>query len=556
VKSDDSLYPFAPAKSSSLPEISSRSAPDIEFPPEVGYYPAMGRTGFSVGPGHAATPEAAAMKVLCLYSTDEGVSADKPLASFLSIPHGLASIASVLAQDGCEVRVIVRVAGKQSAARLRARLEEFRPDLVCASAVSNQYPLVRESLIDVRRWLPGARILLGGAHASLNPGETIAAGMVDGICVGEGEQAAREYAGQLRAGGKPPSGIANLWLRDRETGAVEMNRPRPFQADLDSLPDEDVSLWEDEVAGRSGLFDLVVGRGCPNRCSYCSNHALAALAPGRFVRFRSPQRVVDEIRRTVQRYPFIRGVILRAETLSVDLPYTLALCAALREMNRGLPRPLAFTMPVSPRREMLARGDFFPALKATGVSCLNMALESGSPRVRREILRRPAYGNDDVVAICRAARGAGIAVSLCSMMGLPGETLAEYRETAACVRSAAPDHAHLYIFYPYPGTDLYRRAKEMSLFSGSLVNPAGERRVARLDQPGFRRRRVQWEYLLFPYRVFRGKKPWLTIAARMGWEMLNLSPRLGAGFRRLKRRRWLRLLAMRLATDPKSSYRQ
>jgi hypothetical protein len=42
----------------------------------------------------------------------------------------------------------------------------------------------------------------------------------------------------------------------------------------------------------------------------------------------------------------------------------------------------------------------------------------------------------------------------------------------------------------------------------------------------------------------------------MGWEMLNLSPRLGAGFRRLKRRRWLRLLAMRLATDLKSGYRQ
>ncbi|HEX7503465.1 MAG TPA: radical SAM protein [Acidobacteriota bacterium] len=496
------------------------------------------------------------MKILCLYSTDEGVTVDKPLASFLAIPHGLASIASVLRQDGCDVHVIVRLAGKRSAARLRACLEEFRPDIVCASSVTSQYPLIRESAIAVRRWLPQARILLGGAHASLNPGETIAGGMFDGICIGEGEQAAREYVGQLRAGGGPPTGIANLWLRSRETGVVEMNRPRPFQADLDSLPDEDAALWEDEVAGRSGLFDVVVGRGCPNRCTYCSNHALAALAPGRFVRFRSPQRVVDEIRGKVLRYPFIRGIILRAETLSVDLPYTLALCAALREMNRGLPRPLAFTMPVSPRGELLARGDFFSTLKATGVSCLNMALESGSARVRRDVLRRPAYSNDDVVAICRAARDAGIAVSLCSMMGLPGETLAEYRETVACARNSNPDHAHLYIFYPYPGTDLYRRAKEMSLFSGAMVKPAGERKVARLDQPGFRRRRVQWEYLTFHYRAFHGRKPWLTIVARMGWELLNMSPRLGAGVRRLKRRGWLRRLASRLATDPKSGYWQ
>ncbi len=335
-----------------------------------------------------------------------------------------------------------------------------------------------------------------------------------------------------------------------------MNQPRPFQADLDSLPDEDITLWENDVAGRSGLFEVVVGRGCPNRCSYCSNHALAALAPGRFVRFRSPQRLVEEIRRQVERYPFIRGIILRAETLSVDLPYTLALCSALLEMNRGLSRPLAFTMPVSPRREILERSDFFSTLKATGVSCLNMALESGSARVRREILRRPIYSNDDVIAICRTARGAGIAVSLCSMMGLPGETLADYRETVACVRAANPDHAHLYIFYPYPGTDLYQRAKEMSLFSGAIVNPAGERKVARLDQPGFRRRRVQWEYLVFPYRVFHGQQSWLKIAARMGRELLNRSPRLGTGLRRLVRRRWLRQLANRLATDPKSGYWQ
>ena len=496
------------------------------------------------------------MKVLCLYSTDEGISVDKPLSSFLAIPHGLASIASVLRQDGCDVRVMVRIGGRRSASRLRACLEEFRPDIICASAVTSQYPLVRESLLAVRSWLPEALILLGGAHASLNPGETMAEGICDGVCVGEGEQAAREYVGRLRIGGGHPSGIANLWLRDRQTGKIEMNRPRPFQADLDSLPDEDTTLWESEVAGRSGLFEVVVGRGCPNRCTYCSNHALAALAPGRFVRFRSPQRVVDEIRRQVERYPFIRGIILRAETLSVDIPYTLELCSALREMNRGLPRPLAFTMPISPRREILARNDFFSILKSTGVSCLNMALESGSARVRRDVLRRPIYSNEDVIAICRAARDAGIAVSLCSMMGLPGETLADYRETAACVRAANPDHAHLYIFYPYPGTDLYRRAKEMSLFSGALVNPAGERKVARLDQPGFSRRRVQWEYLMFPYHVFRGQQPWFKIAARMGREFLGRSPMLSAGMRRLGRQHWLRQLAKRLATDPKSGYWQ
>jgi radical SAM superfamily enzyme YgiQ (UPF0313 family) len=496
------------------------------------------------------------MKVLCLYSTDEGVSVNRPLSSFLSIPHGLAAIASILRREGCAVRVIVRIRGRRSASRLRACLEEFRPDLVCASAVTSQYPLIRESLLAVRRWQPQARILLGGAHASLNPGETMAERICDGICIGEGDQAAREYIGQLRAGGGPPSGIANLWLLDRETGAVEKNPPRPFQENLDPLPDEDVSLWESEVAGRSGLFDVVVGRGCPNRCTYCSNHALAALASGRFVRFRSPQRVVEEIRGQVERYPFIRGIILRAETLSVDIPYTLALCSALREMNRRLTRPLAFTVPVSPRREMLDRGDFFFLLKAAGVSCLNMALESGSARVRRDILRRPIYSNGDVVAICRAARGAGIAVSLCAMMGLPGETRAEYRETVDCVRSANPDHAHMYIFYPYPGTDLYRRAKEMSLFSGALVDPAGERKVARLNQPGFSRRRLQWEYLTFPYRAFRGQQPWSKIIARMVRETLDLNPALGAGVRRLARRRWLRPLAGRLATDPKSAYRQ
>ena len=74
-------------------------------------------------------------------------------------------------------------------------MEEIRPGLVCLTAVSSQVPLIRQVGETIRAIDPLAYIIMGGAHASLNPEDVITYPFVDAVCKGEGEDAGNTSRG-------------------------------------------------------------------------------------------------------------------------------------------------------------------------------------------------------------------------------------------------------------------------------------------------------------------------------------------------------------------------
>ena len=493
------------------------------------------------------------MNVCCIYSTENYVSGEKPLKNFSEVHIGLTYIVTVIKQADYHVQLLVFTPHTHYERLLQETVTRDHPQLFCLTAATPQYQFICEIAKKIRKLSPLSHIILGGPHATLNPESTMQEGCFDAICLGEGEFAVTEYARQIRAG-TMPAHIPNLWIRNRDTGDIEKNQQAPFITDLDALPAMDMTLWEDWIAYQSQLMTVLVGRGCPNKCAYCSNHALAKLGHGSYVRFRSPENVIREIQQLIAKYPAMKGVYLRAETFSVNLNYTIALCEQLTILNKRLAQPLSYIMCFSPHSKLVANDQLFQALKAANVAFVNMALESGSERIRRDILRRPRYTNQDVIQFCQRAKQFNIHVSLCNMMGLPDETLADFKETVACVRECQPYHAHLYIFYPYPGTDLYGTAKEMGLFSGEIVNPIVERKIARLRLPGFPRWQIQREFFLFYYHIFKGHRPFYQIAGRIVREMIFMNSHVNALFKKFIVRKYLHGLIRKISTDPKNQF--
>jgi hypothetical protein len=131
-------------------------------------------------------------------------------------------------------------------------------------------------------------------------------------------------------------------------------------------------------------------------------------------------------------------------------------------------------------------------------------LESGSERVRRQILKRPRYTNKELINFCRTAREFGVASSLLVLMGVPGETFDDYLETVKVVRELQPEDVQLSIFYPYLGTDLYNVAVEQGVIPAGGTETSNERHRATLELPDFPKWRVQFEFLYFWYRAFKG----------------------------------------------------
>jgi len=475
------------------------------------------------------------MKIGCVYTVERGATNDKPLPYAMDIPFGMAIIATVLKQAGHDVRLLVFSPRSAYAKMLENYIRTERPKMFCLTAVSTQFGFAREVAKIVKRIDPSIFVILGGHHASLDSEDAIKTPDLDAICVGEGDGSVIELAQRIEAG-EPVGGIHHLWFK-KPDGSIEKNPPAPFDQDLDSLPYIDRGMWEPWIAQPGKYPSVLLGRGCPFRCTYCSAHAMERLADGRFVRFRTPGNIIGEIEEICARYPAVDNVYLEVETIAHQKE-AVPLFAQLAEFNARRARPLSFGVNFTVtstfiRNEAHCR-EFLAMLKQANVVYLNIGLESGSERLRREVLRRPKYTNAEFLQFCRLAREYEVYLDFYVLIGIPGETPADFNDTIQLVREAQPKMVQLSIFYPYLGTDLAKVALDKGLVTRESLNPDLERTRPALDLPTFSRRRVRLEYILFWYKVYRGVWPATQIMAETLQGVVAGSPRLWSAYTRLR----------------------
>jgi radical SAM superfamily enzyme YgiQ (UPF0313 family) len=283
---------------------------------------------------------------------------------------------------------------------------------------------------------------------------------------------------------------------------------------LERLPFPDREIWHDWVRQGPRTRQVVLpSRGCPYNCSYCSNHGLRKTAAGKYVRLRAPVNILQEIQDLKQRYPETIDIHLESETIAIDLDWLNELTERIRVFNDQLDKKISFACNFRVARPFLTE-QVFAALERANVRTISIGLESGSERIRREVLRR-VYSNEDFFQAVALARRHGMNVDVFNMIGLPGETLADHLETIEVNRRVCPNRSYTSIFFPYPGTDLFETCKAQGLLAAGDVT--GERFRATLDCPKFRRAEIQRAYDWFEYRIYRGHRPLHFRLLRLLW---------------------------------------
>ncbi|RJP33561.1 MAG: radical SAM protein [Actinobacteria bacterium] len=489
-----------------------RAKPD---PQQVMAYSDGDSIEVTLGAGAAIDPPGyeANMNVLFIHSEQDPYSPEKPLEILERIQFGISYISALLKREGHETGLVVLC--DETLHTIEEHVRKTDPDLVCFTSVFTEYGIMKRAAALVKNRYPEKFTLLGGPHATLRPDDCLAEGLFDAICVGEGEYPTLELVRQLAAG-HYPSRIPNLIIR-RPDGSVERNEPRPFLQDLDELPFPDREMWMPWVANPTSRPSVLVGRGCPFSCTYCSNHALRRTSPGKYVRLRSPRNVAEEISALKQAEPNFSEVYLEVETLGVNRDWALELCSELKRINAGFQAPITFgaNLRVTPNADY---EELFAALADANFRFVNIGLESGSERIRREVLKR-RYSNQDIIRAVETARRHGLQVGLYNLIGLPGEKPRDFRETIQVNRVCQPDWFLLSVFYPYPGTELYDTCLRLDLMDGP-ADPYMERRRPVLDLPGFSKRQVGRRRDWFPLLVYRGNRPtrellWLVAMAKI-----------------------------------------
>lgn len=456
------------------------------------------------------------MKILFVYSTQKTIVPQKPLLGQEGIYHGIASIAGVLKQHQHECRLIVldRANEKQNFKTLSQKIEQFNPQIIAFTAVFSEFEFICEIASQAKSHFPNLFFIAGGVHITLNPDEKYLS-LFDAICIGEGEAPVLELVQRLKAN-ESIDNIQNLWVKTSD--GIVKNPTRPFLQNLDELPFPDREMWQEWILEPHTKPTVLLGRGCPFDCTYCSNHSLRKISPGKYVRMRSPENILSEIRNLYKEYPDIDEIQLEVETIVIDRDWLKNFCEELETFGKETGFKVCFStnLRIFPRMDV----EFvFEQFKKAHITLVTVGLESGSYRIRKEILHRD-YSNEQVLKAAETAKKYGIAVALFNMVGLPTETPAEFAETLQMNQQIQPAFHATSIFFPYPGTRIAETCKQMNLLP-EHINTKDERQLAVLDLPGFSRKQIQKCFDSFHYQVYQKKKnksiPRLLIYYSMGF---------------------------------------
>ena len=384
------------------------------------------------------------MRVLFIYPN---------LNAQIGFNYGIAYISALLKAHGIET-FLLNINGDLGypldLARIKRDVERIDPDVIGFSVLTNQYKYALEIAAHGRTFFDGP-VVFGGIHPTMDPHTVLREPAIDSICVGEGEEAFLEA---IMAGS--PRGVRNMGYREGDRTVVEPLRP---YTDLSLLPPKDYEIFDFQqmIDAKDGWVGLLTGRGCPFRCTYCLNHRIIELykdsgyPPRLYMRRHSVDQVIGEIEHLLSRYERIRMFIFDDDLFTSDKAWLREFSEKYRSVTR-----IGF---VCNAHVKMFDEEAASYLKEAGCRIVKFGVESGSERIRRDVLSR-YMTNRDIEQAFGAAHKFGLHTSAFVMIGLPGEEKEDVLETVKLLSKVQPGRFRWTLFFPFVGTRAYEIAEQ------------------------------------------------------------------------------------------------
>ncbi|MBM4020410.1 MAG: B12-binding domain-containing radical SAM protein [Planctomycetes bacterium] len=368
-------------------------------------------------------------------------------------PMHLLYLASSLRAAGLEPAVLDANAFRMTDQEIEDRLRSLHPVVAGLSVYSEILPQIRDLTRLVRGSLPGARIVLGGPHASAVPGETLEMFPdADYVLRGEAEDTLPQLCQAVLAGADV-SGIPGIVCR-RDGLAVE--GPPPQLPDIHRLPLPARDLVQDAyrqgryyslMVRHSPVDTLFTSRGCPFRCGFCYSR------PSHY-RARAPEAVVDELVRICERG--IRNIEICDDTVTAVRDRAHAIFDLIIREKLGV------SFRIKSRVDVFT-DDLARHARQAGVYLAAFGMESGSQRMLDAMQKKTTVQQN--ARACQLCRRYGILSHSSWIVGYPGETPDTVAETLDFIRANRPSTVNVGVLRPYPKTLAY----EIAASTGALM---------------------------------------------------------------------------------------
>jgi len=327
-----------------------------------------------------------------------------------------------------------------------SKIQTEKPDVIGFSCLSCFMKEILSLCCEIKKSFD-ISIILGGPHPTLFP-EVLSEKSIDMICIGEGEFALIDLLNAIEKK-KNYSHIKNLWVKKGNT--IHKNPLRPLVEPLDKIPLIDWSCYRNTpvLLGSPTVFLI---RGCPFSCNYCFNQQTKKLYHnlGNYIRHFSVQRSLLEIKAALKYFPK-DPIIFASDSFGIDLPWMEQVFERYSKLTN-----LPFVLLLRPELTTQECIDIIAKYNCCSVS---IGVESGSERIRRDIIRR-YYTNSFLITMAQRLHAKNIKFKTFNMLGLPTETEKEMWETVDINIKMKTDFPRASIFTPYPGTEIVEIAKK------------------------------------------------------------------------------------------------
>ena len=378
---------------------------------------------------------------------------------------GMGYLAATLREHGRTVELLEFRDGPEA---LVDRIRELDPLVVGFSLIFQYYlPESRDLAVALRDAGVSSHFTIGGHYPSLCHDEVLEAmPELDSVVRFEGELTLADIVSRLTTGDdwREVAGLAYA----TDAGIVE-TEPRTLLRNLDELPWPDRLQPFEEVLGVTAA-PVLASRGCARRCSFCSIHTFYRTAPGKVVRVRAPDKIVDELAHLHDAHN-VRIFLFQDD----DFPlwgkagrrWVDALVTELHErelVGRAIWK-------ISCRAEYV-EPELFSMLRDAGLYLVYMGLESGTD-TGLDVLNKQISVATNRAAI-KTLKSIGVMFEYGFMLFDPTSTFESIRANIGFMREIVGDGSAAATFcrmLPYGGTPIRDQLAAEGRLRGDVVRP-------------------------------------------------------------------------------------
>jgi anaerobic magnesium-protoporphyrin IX monomethyl ester cyclase len=344
-------------------------------------------------------------------------------------------------------------------------VKQYKPDIVGISMMFNiGYNSIDSITARIKQTAPEALVIVGGNLATVLHQDVAVKTNVDAVIYGEGEIPLLQLVesdDMLSYIGTSEAFVTKESLR---AGIKPINS---VVADLDTIPPIDFShinlsnfnlpkqrgtVYKKEFEKEPVSRIIYTSRGCPYNCNFCAGF----IVHGKKVRFLSIKRVVEDVKKMVEK----NGL---TELYICDDSFLFDKTRAKELLNEFVKMNIHVTFPALLMRNI--DDEVSELLAKVGNTFQYTSMESGADYVLKQIIQKP-LSKDEAKRAAKSLRKFGISVLTNIVVGFPEETDDHREETLETLYDIGFSWVFFMIALPVHGSRLYKQCKE----SGYIVN--------------------------------------------------------------------------------------